>query len=271
MLVMQAAQVEEQVPRGTRQHPTAGVVLVDRLDRAELHRAGLDGRSCRCDSHSTQVVPVTRALLVGVAADFVEHCGGQGVDVVEQIQVAPASQGRIEPVDELFGGQGALGVLEHAAPLGAQRGVDALALPVFVDQLVAIRQPGHELARIKVQHVHALRPVVDRAQHAEALQVDQGVVAVLAIARAAKVQAADGRSGQGQTIRGMRAFERLAVEVNRHGEARAQRGDARGQVGQVDAAQLDLRTLGRRFVRLDDVDRCSGQGRGGVEVRAQAA
>mmetsp|Transcript_22150 Transcript_22150/g.87277 ORF Transcript_22150/g.87277 Transcript_22150/m.87277 type:complete len:318 (-) Transcript_22150:81-1034(-) len=69
----------------------------------------------------------------------------------------------------------------------------------------------------------------------------------------------------------MRAFERLAVEAHWHGEARAQGGDARGQVGQVDPVQFDLRTLGRRFGRLGDVDRRSGQRGGGVEVRALAA
>jgi hypothetical protein len=184
--------------------------------------------------------------------------------------VAPASQGRIETGDEHVGRQSTLGVFEHAAPFSAQAGVDAAALPVFVDQLVAIGQPRHELAWIEVQDVHAFRPVVDRMQHAEALQVDQRVVAVLAVARAAEVHAADGCLGQHQARCGVGPLDLLAVEAHWHGEAGAQRGDARGQLGQVDAVELDLGPCRRRFGQVDDIDRRSGQRRGGVEVGAQA-
>jgi hypothetical protein len=162
-----------------------------------------------------------------------------GSEVVQQVQVPPAAHRRVVGVDEAFGRKLGLGDSSVLPPAGLQLGIDALSLHVLVDQLVAVRQARHELARVQVHDVDLVERAVVGLHDAEALQEDHGVVAVLAVPRAGEVDRARWAGHRRQVRGGQAPLERLAVEQHLHRKTQAQALDAIAQVGQVDAVQLD--------------------------------
>jgi len=131
---------------------------------------------------------------------------------------------------------------QYPAPALFQLGLDALVLHVLVDQLVAVRQARHELARIQMDNIEGAKHAVACVQHAKALQEHHRVVAVFAIARACEMDCPH-RAWHRREVRfGEASLQRFAIEQHRHRETQAQSLNAGCQVGQVNAVQLDPRS-----------------------------
>ena len=146
MVEVQADAVEDDVASGPREHPAADVFFVDGVECGQRDLATLDGQPGRHQRRGAKVVAVATPLLVRVAHDVVTDRARQLVDVVDQVEVPPGAHGGVVGFDELPRRQLRLCTLQHLTPHGFQGSVDPLALVFFVDQLVAVRQPGHELA-----------------------------------------------------------------------------------------------------------------------------
>ena len=280
MVEMQADPVEDQIALGPGQHPACRVVVANPVERNQLHRTAFDGLAGGGHGHLPDIVAVV--VLDRVADDVVKQLGRQHVEVVQHIHLPRAPHRCVVDLDEAVGRQLHLGHLQGPAPAGFQLGIDAFALHVLVDQLVAIRQARGELARVQVHDIDLVERAVGRLHDAEALQEHHRLVAVLAVARAGEVDRAH-RARHRREIRQRKTpRERLAVEQHRHRKAQAQGLDAVAQVRQVDAVQLDPRAgdglrdgfhLDRRLGQCCsgvDIDPLVGRGddaaRGGIEA-----
>ena len=168
---MQAEPVEHQIIPGPRQHPMGRVVVAHPVESHQGHRAAFNGVARGCHCNLFDILTAATIVLNWVVDNGIAQLGREYVDIVQQVQVSPGPHHRIVGLDEALGCELGLGKLQRPAPAGFKLGFDTLALFVFVDQFVAIRQPRHELARIQVYDIDLIeRGAVRRFPDAEALQ-----------------------------------------------------------------------------------------------------
>ena len=248
-------------------------VFFVRAERRQADRTGFDFLAGRMACRALQV----GVLLVG-GGRVVDH-QRTGLmrhhrDVVEDLQQVLPPRDGVVALDEFGRRHRLLPVLEDRAPQLPDRGVDELALLFGVDQLGAVRHPGHEARGVQVDHVDAFMVAVvvplattDR----QPLQVQRGVRRRLAGVGARQVHRTD--VGRDVRLRRQAVQPRLWHSVVDHGNREATRDavDLLIELRQVDAFEFDRGELRIGIGRRDNLQFSLVQRVVAVEREALAA